>query len=403
MTGEPNSFAYRTMTTRIPAIAQSVLAGHAGRYPPPIIHALQDLHDEIVHDRPVHPLETTTSDREFWAAAWQPYRDKSWLNIPWYFAEAFFYRRLLEAAGYFGGQGEEADSWTGVDPFLPDKQAELQSQAPWRVLDMALHHAPDNSADSFRALLHHCLWGNRVDLSYTKISQTAGRQITLEREQANLLVDDTEALLTHLGRPGNTLTIPSPATRSHVDFICDNAGTELLLDLALADFLLRFDWAGQVILHLKAHPTFVSDATPTDVGMTIAAIKTQPAAKLQALAGRLENYLKQDRLHLQPDLFWNSSLFFWEIPSPLRAELAQAQLVIVKGDANYRRLLGDSRWPTTTPAADAIPYFPAPLVALRTMKSDPVVGLKPGQAKALDKQDAEWRVNGKRGIIQTVI
>jgi hypothetical protein len=34
------------------------------------------------------------------------------------------------------------------------------------------------------------------------------------------------------------------------------------------------------------------------------------------------------------------------------------------------------------------------------MKSDPVVGLQPGQADALDQEDPEWRVNGKRGMIQ---
>jgi hypothetical protein len=83
--------------------------------------------------------------------------------------------------------------------------------------------------------------------------------------------------------------------------------------------------------------------------------------------------------------------------------LAQARLVIVKGDANYRRLVGDSRWPTTVPATEAIPYFPAPLVALRTLKSDPIVGLPPGLAEQLDAEDGEWRVNGKRGLIQAIL
>ncbi len=86
----------------------------------------------------------------------------------------------------------------------------------------------------------------------------------------------------------------------------------------------------------------------------------------------------------------------------MQAKLSQAQMVIVKGDANYRRLLGDSRWPSTVPAQAAIPYFPAPLLALRTLKSDPIVGLSPGLAEQLNQVDPEWRVNGKRGIIQGV-
>lgn len=400
MTGEPNSFAHRTMTTRIPKIVQDVINDHAGRYPPEISRALQALRAEIVEARPVQPLITAAPDGESWANAWRPYQGRTWLDLPWYFAEAFFYRRLLEAVHYFGdSEGAQSEAgelkpWVGVDPFLPRKQAELQSEAPWQALAVAMGQAPTNSPAGFRALLHHCVWGNRIDLSYTQVAEASGRQITLATEQANLLVDDTGAVLSHLqpARPGG-----------HLDFICDNTGTELLLDLVLADFLLRFDWASQVTLHVKAHPTFVSDAIPADVDLTLASLKRRPETGPQALARRLQTYQKEARLRVQPDFFWNSPYFFWEIPPALRAQLAHARLVIIKGDANYRRLLGDSRWPTTVPAADAIPYFPAPFVALRTMKSDPVVGLKPGQAEALDAEDPEWRVNGRRGMIQAVL
>jgi hypothetical protein len=55
------------------------------------------------------------------------------------------------------------------------------------------------------------------------------------------------------------------------------------------------------------------------------------------------------------------------------------------------------------PVTAAIPYFPAPFVALRTLKSDPIVGLSPGLAERLEQVDAEWRVNGKRGMIQAIL
>jgi uncharacterized protein with ATP-grasp and redox domains len=395
------------MTTRIPAILKQVLADHA--YPPEIVSALQALQTELTAAHPIRPLETNAPDGPAWTAAWQPYQGRGWLDLPWYFAEAFFYRRLLEAVGYFG-----RDRWLGLDPFLPRKQAELNSPQPWQVLSAALAHAPDGSAGSFRALLHHCLWGNRVDLSYNKVAETTGRQIVIASEQENLLVDDTEAVLNYLNQDhhktetaASILQSPhlprSSSLLSRIDFICDNAGAELLLDLALADFLLRFNWAQQVVLHVKAHPTFVSDATPADVELTLAALKTRPDPELQRMAARLAGYGWQERLHVRAHLFWNSSRFFWELPAQLQAELAQARLILIKGDANYRRLLGDSRWPTTVPMADAVPYFPAPFVALRTLKSDPVVGLKPGQAGVLDRVDSEWRVNGKRGMIQGMI
>ncbi|MCG3212098.1 MAG: hypothetical protein FOGNACKC_05745 [Anaerolineae bacterium] len=390
-TSEPGSFARNTIAVRKPAIVEQVLADFPD-FPPAIVAGLEQLRSELADDQPVQPLRTRAGDGPAWAEAWEPHRGQSWLNIPWFFAEVFFYRRLLETTGYFGSDDPAVARWQGIDPFLPRKQAELAEPAPWQVLRLALAHSADNTADSFRALLHHAVWGNRVDLSYNQVAQDAGRQIAIEREQANLLVDDTEAVLAHLAPTGG-----------RVDFIADNSGTELLLDLALADFLLRFGWSSQITLHVKFHPTYVSDATPTDVDWTIGLIQQRAEADLAALGQRLASYRQSGRLPLHDDIFWNGPQFFWELPPNLRRQLAQARLVVVKGDANYRRLLGDHRWPAAALAQNVINYFPAPLVSLRTMKSDPVIGLQPGQAEALDGVDPAWRVNGKRGLIQAVL
>ena len=74
--------------------------------------------------------------------------------------------------------------------------------------------------------------------------------------------------------------------------------------------------------------------------------------------------------------------------------------MIFKGDANYRRHVGDALWQPETPFAEVTAYFPAPLLALRTLKSDAIVGLPPGLAERLDGEDAHWRVNGRRGVAQ---
>ena len=57
-------------------------------------------------------------------------------------------------------------------------------------------------------------------------------------------------------------------------------------------------------------------------------------------------------------------------------------------------------WPPTTPFEGATAYFPAPLVALRTMKAELIVGLDEGQAERLCEQEPEWMVSGRRGLIQ---
>jgi hypothetical protein len=95
-----------------------------------------------------------------------------------------------------------------------------------------------------------------------------------------------------------------------------------------------------------------------------------------------------------------TSLFYFQLPEDLRTELASMDLVILKGDVNYRRLVGDVHWLPTTSFERATAYFPAPLVALRTMKAELIVGLDEGKAEQLREGDPEWMVNGRRGLIQ---
>ncbi len=88
------------------------------------------------------------------------------------------------------------------------------------------------------------------------------------------------------------------------------------------------------------------------------------------------------------------------MPPDLLADISSARLVIVKGDANYRRLRGDAHWPPDASFRDIVHYFPAPVLALRTFKAELVVGLPPGLAGRLAQEDPDWLVNGKRGVIQ---
>lgn len=75
-------------------------------------------------------------------------------------------------------------------------------------------------------------------------------------------------------------------------------------------------------------------------------------------------------------------------------------LTILKGDLNYRRLVGDRLWDPTTPFADRTAYFPRPVAALRTLKSDVVVGLEPQTLRALDASGGAWRTSGTHALIQ---
>ncbi|MCP5101224.1 MAG: protein-glutamate O-methyltransferase family protein, partial [Chloroflexi bacterium] len=72
------------------------------------------------------------------------------------------------------------------------------------------------------------------------------------------------------------------------------------------------------------------------------------------------------------------------------------------GDANYRRCIGDAHWPYTTPFNQVVSYFPAPLLTLRTCKSNALIGLSPGRQAQLDSQHPNWIISGQWSVIQFV-
>jgi hypothetical protein len=236
------------------------------------------------------------------------------------------------------------------------------------------------------ALLRASLWGNRIDLSY---KQVAGSGAGGRSAAGELLADDA----------GDVCRRLAEGDRRDVIIINDNAGTELAMDLALADFLLDADLARLVTLHVKPQPFFVSDAMAADVEMGIRAL-AGGGVQTKALAARLREHLAAARLRVTTHWFYCTSLFYYQLPADLLATLAGADLVIVKGDANYRRLLGDAHWPYETPFGQTTAYFPAPVVTLRTLKSEIVVGLAEGESARLQAQDPNWLINGTRGVIQ---
>jgi Damage-control phosphatase ARMT1-like domain len=70
---------------------------------------------------------------------------------------------------------------------------------------------------------------------------------------------------------------------------------------------------------------------------------------LRTLGERLQACVRHRRLQVHAHPFWTSPLPMWEMPDDLREILAAADVVIAKGDTNYRRALGDAHWPFTTP------------------------------------------------------
>ena len=105
------------------------------------------------------------------------------------------------------------------------------------------------------------------------------------------------------------------------------------------------------------------------------------------------------------DNFWVQPLAMWDMTEPLRNDMQQrCDLAIVKGDANYRRLLGDRTWEYTAPFQDVVGcYFPCPVCALRTLKAELGCGMDANQIERAAKLDPDnWMTNGRFGVVQLV-
>lgn len=372
-TDTSNAFAHNTMKVRVPAIIREVQALNPD-YAPVIQAALTRLASDMENDQPIPMIDALSPDYELWASCYAPYAGDTWLNTDWFFAEVYGYRLLMQAVRWWE---------TGRDPFAPKKAAELGNDELWLRLEKVLTSTERDPEMRLIGLIHNALWGNRIDLSFAA-SQVHGTAVTNE----DLLVDDSRAVARQLLQ-----------NKGDIHLVADNTGTELAMDLVLLDELLTARH-NRIIVHVKMHPTFVSDATASDVRTLIEKLCVYPNSLIQALGGRLDIAFQEGRLRLAPDFYWNSTRVLEDMPQHLIEVFRSAALVIIKGDANYRRIVGDRLWSPDTSFVSITDFFPAPLLALRTLKSDLIVGLPSGMAERLDTHDTQWRVNGRRGLIQ---
>nr|BFF25667.1 hypothetical protein GCM10025732_36320 [Glycomyces mayteni] len=191
-------------------------------------------------------------------------------------------------------------------------------------------------------LLLAALWGNQADLGFRTDNPDASTSA------GEIVADDSDALWALADGPGDAPVI----------VVADNAGREITADLALVDHLLETG-TGPVELHLKPHPYFVSDATGRDVLDTLDVLDRDPHEPVRGLAGRLRDAIRLGWLRLRAHGAYVHPTDYRTIPSDLADDFATAKLVILKGDLNYRRLVGDRQWDPTTPFSEAAGYFPA--------------------------------------------
>mmetsp|Transcript_3447 Transcript_3447/g.5373 ORF Transcript_3447/g.5373 Transcript_3447/m.5373 type:complete len:475 (-) Transcript_3447:659-2083(-) len=346
-----------------------------------------------------------------------PEDSRNWLNAPWIITEFYFYRRIVEAFRFFE---------TGYDMFVKPKfeglldSLQLVDQVAAQLESLL---AAGDSRTAFEVAVATSLWGNKMDLSIwptnknketTTTATTATISTSPQQQQESgqiahgsrldairtyILDDDMEQVVNLLdalqrqGRNGNT---------REISIVVDNAGYELVTDLILGHTLLQLGAVDLVTFHTKAHPTFVSDATNEDVYGTVDMLAHSPSVSpsTTSLGKHFESYIQSGQFVLKEDLFWCQPTAMWDMPPAVQRKIATSRLVFVKGDANYRRLLGERMWPMDTNAADILSYWPVPVCALRTFKAEIGCGISPANQQRAQAEDPNWLVSGRWGVVQ---
>lgn len=388
---DPGSFAQRSVVKRLPEIAKRTIGEN--EFSVEVIAKIEAIIDEIPEGKLRRLNDPAAPDSQAWNAYLSQYPDHNWLQVPWFFAEFYFYRRILEACGFFRSDAPGFRK----DPYRFQKIRGYESALDMiaDIVAFVAEGIEDHGevAPTLQRLLGIGLWGNQADLSMWPVDESGrGERGTDNAVQHQILVDHSVPIARYL------ITRARPLAR--MDIVVDNAGFEFVTDLMLADYVLSGELSQVVCLYPKAYPIFVSDVIHADFDWTLDAMADHPADLVLASVDRLREYRRKGRLVIADHLFWTSPLAMWEMPQDLYDELSRSDLVLFKGDMNYRRLLGDRHWDYEMPFEEIMRYFPSPVVAIRALKSELICGLSVGQAKEIAGRDPEWMVNGNWGLIQ---
>jgi len=365
----PGSFALHTLTHRLPKILDDIRA--LPGWGSDAQRRLADLRDTLPNGvLPAPPLPDAV-DNEYWNDWLGVGAGARWLDLSFFHAETVFYHLILAAVGYV----DEASR----DPFAEKKRAGLLGGGEEaRRLGEWLERPPAAETERLIGALGIALSANRADLS----------QLSISSHEAELIVDD---------RPRASAILHASSV---IDYVLDNAGVELLGDLALIDVLLRSPLGARVRVHCKPQPFFVSDATVRDCRETIDHLEGHAHTAVSAWGRRISSAASEGRLELTAHPFWCRPLHLTELPVDLRALLQQSRLVVLKGDLNYRRYLEDRAWPHDLPAPELRLRELPPALTVRVLKSELMVGLLPERVAALSARAPEWLTSGAFAAIQ---
>ena len=359
-------------------------------------------------------------DIEAYNEEFNTWKDLKWLAAPWLYTECYMYRLIHT---YFT---LSTPFWHSFDMFATSKRSSLVGSKKGTIelvkrfrgvlQAVAENQAADEETQEaiFEEMIQISLWGNATDLalltslSVDELNSRQGKAVR-DSNKENIVVNDTAQVWGLLSK------LRSLGSSRDIHIVLDNAGFELLTDLVFSGYLIESGYAKKIVLHGKRMPWFVSDVNLEDLkyliegfvnGTTYDDIDSADKEELQEAGKYWQGLIRSGKMEFRAELFWTTQHPFGRLPivePALFEDLADADLVVYKGDLNYRKLTYDGMWPHSTPFSEAL----GPLakkhdgqgvrsLVLRTAKADVCVGLKLGQDT---KFEEGWTRYGKYAMV----
>ena len=323
-------------------------------------------------------------------------------KAPFFLVEFYFYHLLLSLRNYgelkfdFFAAKKDADWKDKAEDFSSKLSVLFDDFVKFNKRKFSKKEKQEfneRKNEHIKSILYYSLTSNTGDLSQLH---------EISSESVKCLCNETEICQ-------NYLDVAKPYSR--FDIICDNSGAELFSDIYLAVFFLVYGLAKKVVFHLKPCPFFVSDATIDDFSKLVAAL-TKNGKNTELL-----DFISKKKIEVfSSNDFWVEPYYFDKMPDGLKNHFDKSNLVIIKGDLNYRRLVGDfNKYANETKSSINFETLEErclfknksnkniPLVAPRVLKSDVFVGIDSVFEAIGRNSDSQFKTDGKWGVIQTTL
>ncbi|KAL0481434.1 hypothetical protein AKO1_012565 [Acrasis kona] len=405
LNGRNGGFTYKSIVERLGQIMDKIIKNN--NYTKEIQDRLLELKAEVSDKDgkvPSANIKYIQQNDEFtaWKQCEQSFdvTKNTWLDLPWFFTENYFYRLILDIIGYF----DESSPNYLADPFTQQKEESLSDPIEHGTIKAVSQETKEfeqgpldeaSKTEHMQFALLNALWGNQADLSFSggarhDHQKTEDLKKDMKEKREHVISDNVD----------ETVKTLNSIQEGSFGLIADNCGQEFVNDLYLAETLTFLNIAKTFTFYVKSQPVFVSDVMEKDVHFTVDQLIQHADPITQEFAERFKQHFDQGRWKITPDPFFTGPLPFHELTSEMNNKLKLHDVVFIKGDANYRRLINDTLWDTKTEFSSIVGYMPTNVVALRTLKSESLIGVAEDTFEKMNKKDSEWRFNGKYGLVQ---